>query len=99
MALAEKQGESAINFRRNVELEESLQGWQEKFQRLYESHKRVQNVNQNLEEKLLKLVDKNTRDRAKLANNCATLNIRLNKSNARIVNLQNEVVSIFKNNF
>ncbi|KAG5675640.1 hypothetical protein PVAND_005528 [Polypedilum vanderplanki] len=91
LALNEKQVENQLILNRKDELEESLIVWQEKFQRLYESHKRVQNVNQNLEEKLLRLVDENTRQRAKLNTSCASLNIRLNKSNARIIHLQNEI--------
>ena len=80
-------------FDRKIELEESLVAWQEKFQRLYESHKKVQSVNQNLEEKLLKLVDKNASDRAKSTRNSANMNIRMNQANFTILHLQREIVS------
>lgn len=92
-ALAEKDDENIVIFDRKIELEESLLAWQEKFQRLYESHKKVQSVNQNLEEKLLKLVDKNASERAKTTRNCANMNIRMNQANFSILHLQREIVS------
>lgn len=91
-ALAEKQDENIVIFDRKIELEESVLAWQEKFQRLYESHKKTQNINQNLEEKLLRLVDKNATERAKMTRNCATMNIRLNQANFSILHLQREIV-------
>lgn len=92
-ALAEKEDENLVIFDRKIELEESLIAWQEKFQRLYESHKKVQSVNQNLEEKLLKLVDKNASERAKTTRNSANMNIRMNQANFSILHLQREIVS------
>ncbi|KAL7052355.1 hypothetical protein ACKWTF_004849 [Chironomus riparius] len=90
-ALAKKEEENLMIFDRKIELEESLVAWKEKFQRLYESHKKVQSVNQNLEEKLLKLVDKNASDRAKSTRNSANTNIRMNQANFTILHLQREI--------
>lgn len=80
---------------RQVELEDSIIAWQDKYDRLYESHKRVQKVNQNLEDKLLKLVDRNAGERAQLTSDVATISVRLAQANYSINNLQREIVSIF----
>lgn len=79
---------------RHVELEDSLIAWQDKYERLHESHKRVQKVNQSLEDKLLKLVDRNTNERAQLTSDVATLSVRLAQANYNIGTLQREIVSI-----
>lgn len=78
---------------RTVELEDSLIAWQDKYDRLHESHKRVQKVNQTLEDKLLKLVDQNTGERAQLTGDVATLSVRLAQANYNIATLQREIVS------
>lgn len=78
---------------RQAELEDSIIAWQDKYDRLYESHKRVQKVNQNLEDKLLKLVDRNSGERAQLTSDVATLSVRLAQANYTIANLQREIVS------
>lgn len=78
---------------RQGELEDVVLAWQDKFERLYESHKKVQKINQGLEDKLLKLVDRNSGERAQLTSDCATLNIRLNQANYNISSLQREIVS------
>lgn len=80
---------------RQAELEDSIIAWQDKYDRLYESHKRVQKVNQNLEDKLLKLVDRNSGERAQLTSDVATLSVRLAQANYTIANLQREIVSRF----
>lgn len=80
---------------RQVELEDSIIAWQDKYDRLYESHKRVQKVNQNLEDKLLKLVDRNSGERAQLTSDVATLSVRLAQANYNIATLQREIVSGF----
>lgn len=99
-ALSDKQAE--LNAMRSVcyqeserqgELEDVVLAWQDKFERLYESHKKVQKINQTLEDKLLKLVDRNSGERAQLTSDCATLNIRLNQANYNISSLQREIVS------
>jgi chromosome segregation ATPase len=79
---------------RQVELEDSVIAWQDKYDRLYESHKRVQKVNQNLEDKLLKLVDRNSGERAQLTSDVATISVRLAQANYNIQTLQREIVSI-----
>lgn len=79
---------------RHVELEDSLIAWQDKYERLHESHKRVQKVNQSLEDKLLKLVDRNASERAQLTSDVATLSVRLAQANYNIGTLQREIVSV-----
>lgn len=76
-----------------AELEDSIIAWQDKYDRLYESHKRVQKVNQGLEDKLLKLVDRNSGERAQLTSDVATLSVRLAQANFNISKLQREIVS------
>lgn len=78
---------------RQVELEDSIIAWQDKYERLYESHKRVQKVNQSLEDKLLKLVDRHSSERAQLTSDVATLSVRLAQANYNIGKLQGEIVS------
>lgn len=78
---------------RHVELEDSLIAWQDKYERLHESHKRVQKINQSLEDKLLKLVDRNANERAQLTSDVATLSVRLAQANYNIGTLQREIVS------
>lgn len=78
---------------RQVELEDSVIAWQDKYDRLYESHKRVQKVNQSLEDKMLKLVDRNAGERAQLTSDVATLSVRLAQANFNIAKLQREIVS------
>lgn len=80
---------------RQAELEDSIIAWQDKYDRLYESHKRVQKVNQNLEDKLLKLVDRNSGERAQLTSDVATLSVRLAQANYNIAKLQREIVSTY----
>lgn len=78
---------------RHVELEDSLIAWQDKYERLHESHKRVQKINQGLEDKLLKLVDRSANERAQLTSDVATLSVRLAQANYNIGTLQREIVS------
>lgn len=61
--------------------------------RLYEAHKRVQKVNQSLEDKLLKLVDKTETEKSALTKDVATLSHRLADSNYTIQRLQEDNVS------
>lgn len=77
---------------RTVELEDSLIAWQDKYDRLHESHKRVQKINQSLEDKLLRLVDRNSSERAQLTGDVATLSVRLAQANYNIASLQREIV-------
>lgn len=79
---------------RHVELEDSLIAWQDKYERLHESHKRVQKINQSLEDKLLKLVDRNANERSQLTSDVATLSVRLAQANYNIGTLQREIVCL-----
>lgn len=81
---------------RRGEIEDVVLAWQDKFERLYDSHKKVQKINQTLEDKLLKLVDRNSFERAQLTSDCATLNIRLSQANSSISSLQREIVRKIK---
>lgn len=84
---------------RRGEIEDVVLAWQDKFERLYDSHKKVQKINQTLEDKLLKLVDRNSLERAQLTSDCATLNIRLRQANSSISSLQREIVRRTKERF
>lgn len=78
---------------RESELEDSLIAWQDKYERLHESYKRVQKVNQSLEDKLLKLADRNATERGQLTSDVATLSVRLAQANYNIGTLQRDIVS------
>ncbi|KAJ9588345.1 hypothetical protein L9F63_018271 [Diploptera punctata] len=71
-------------------LTEELLTWQEKYSRLYESHKRVQKVNQSLEDKLLKIVDKCETEKSSLTKEVANLTQKLVEANGKINRLQDE---------
>lgn len=58
--------------------------WQDKYARLYEAHKRVQKVNQNLEDKLLRIVDKCETEKGAFTKDIATLSHRLADANYTI---------------
>lgn len=63
---------------------EELLIWQEKYSRLHEAHKRVQKVNQNLEDKLLRIVDKCETEKGAFTKDIATLSHRLADANYTI---------------
>lgn len=63
------------------------------FCRLYESHKRVQKVNQTLEDRLLAMADKCSSDKSQLARDVETLSVRLAESNYNMTGLHKENVS------
>ncbi|XP_043679872.1 transcription factor stalky isoform X2 [Vespula pensylvanica] len=65
-------------------IKEEILIWQEKYQRLYEAHKRVQKVNQNLEDKLLRIVDKCESEKGTFTKDIATLSHRLADANYTI---------------
>ncbi|XP_078042318.1 uncharacterized protein LOC144472814 [Augochlora pura] len=65
-------------------MKEELLIWQEKYSRLHEAHKRVQKVNQNLEDKLLKIVDKCETEKSAFTKDIATLSHRLADANYTI---------------
>lgn len=62
--------------------------------RLYEAHRRVQRVNQGLEDKLLKLVDVCETDKSTLTKDVATLSHSLAEANYAIKKLTNDNVSL-----
>ncbi|XP_031832541.2 uncharacterized protein LOC116426946 [Nomia melanderi] len=65
-------------------MKEELLIWQEKYSRLHEAHKRVQKVNQNLEDKLLRIVDKCETEKTAFTKDIATLSHRLADANYTI---------------
>ncbi|XP_077292405.1 uncharacterized protein LOC143915580 [Arctopsyche grandis] len=75
---------------RIAELEEQIVTWREKYDRLYDSHRRVQRLNQNLEEKLLQMVDKCSEDKSQLTRDVETLSVRLAESNCAMGHLHKE---------
>lgn len=78
-----------------VALREELLTWQDKYKRLYEAHRRVQRVNQGLEDKLLKLVDVCETDKGTLTKDVATLSHKLAEANYTIKKLTDDNVSVF----
>ncbi|KAK9700648.1 hypothetical protein QE152_g31110 [Popillia japonica] len=68
-------------------LREELLTWQDKYRRLYEAHRRVQRVNQGLEDKLLKLVDTCETDKSTLTKDVAVLSHKLAEANYSIKRL------------
>ncbi|CAK1543160.1 unnamed protein product [Leptosia nina] len=75
---------------RATDLEEQVNTWREKYERLYDSHKRVQKLNQVLEDKLLQLVDKMKSEKSQLTKDIATLSVRLAESKHNYSMLQKE---------
>ena len=73
-------------------MKEELLIWQEKYSRLYEAHKRVQKVNQNLEDKLLRIVDKCETEKSAFTKDIATLSHRLADANYTIHRLTQDNV-------
>ncbi|KAB7499788.1 hypothetical protein Anas_14734 [Armadillidium nasatum] len=54
-------------------LKAACDSWQDKYDRLLESHKRLQKVNQGLEDKLLKLVDRCESEKVRLMEDIESL--------------------------
>ncbi|XP_063990591.1 uncharacterized protein LOC135169471 [Diachasmimorpha longicaudata] len=71
-------------------MREELRTWEDKYSRLYEAHKRVQKVNQNLEDKLLRIVDKCETEKGAFTKDIATLSHRLADANYRIHRLSQD---------
>lgn len=76
-----------------VAIREELLTWQDKYKRLYDAHRRVQRVNQGLEDKLLKLVDVCETDKSTLTKDVATLSHKLAEANYTIKRLTVDNVS------
>ncbi|KAG5897859.1 hypothetical protein JTB14_024893 [Gonioctena quinquepunctata] len=70
-----------------VAVREELITWQDKYKRLYEAHRRVQRVNQGLEDKLLKLVDVGETEKNTLTKDVATLSHKLAEANYAVKKL------------
>ncbi|KAK7874373.1 hypothetical protein R5R35_007835 [Gryllus longicercus] len=71
-------------------LTEELLTWQDKYSRLYESYKRVQKVNQSLEDKLLRIVDKCETEKNDLLKEVSALTQRLIDARTKVNRLQTE---------
>ncbi|CAH0390762.1 unnamed protein product [Bemisia tabaci] len=71
-------------------LTEEVLMWQEKYSRLYEAHKRVQKVNQSLEDKLLKIVDKCETEKNALSTEIANLTRKLVDEQFSVSKLQED---------
>ncbi|XP_014253354.1 uncharacterized protein LOC106668780 isoform X1 [Cimex lectularius] len=71
-------------------ISEELLTWQDKYSRLYEAHKRVQKVNQNLEDKLLRIVDKCETEKNALTSEVSNLTKRLVDEKFNVSRLQEE---------
>ncbi|XP_068203166.1 uncharacterized protein [Palaemon carinicauda] len=64
--------------------------WQDKYDRLLEAHKRLQKVNQGLEDKLLRLVDRTESEKSSLAADTASLTTALTTAAQAINRLKQE---------
>uniref|UniRef100_T1IMK8 Tight junction-associated protein 1 n=1 Tax=Strigamia maritima TaxID=126957 RepID=T1IMK8_STRMM len=71
-------------------LKEEISHWQEKYERLYDSHKKLQKVNQGLEDKLLKIVDKYETEKSSLTKDMAEVTTRLVDARVSISELEEE---------
>ncbi|XP_022250440.1 tight junction-associated protein 1-like isoform X1 [Limulus polyphemus] len=71
-------------------LRQELLLWQEKYQRLHESHKKLQKVNQGLEDKLLKIVDKYETEKAALTRDLSDMTTKLVEARFTITELEEE---------
>ncbi|KAI5736790.1 hypothetical protein M8J76_007095 [Diaphorina citri] len=71
-------------------LREELLTWQDKYSRLHEAYKRVQKVNQNLEDKLLKMVDKCETEKSVLNSEISALTRKLVDDQYNINKLNDE---------
>lgn len=65
-------------------LRDNLYHWHDKYDRLLENYRRLQKVNQSLEDKLLRVADRFETERIGLNQNVDQLNIRLDEANASL---------------
>jgi tight junction protein 4 len=65
------------------------------FNRLYEAHKKLQKVNQGLEDKLLRIVDKFETEKSVLARELSSTSRTLTEEKAKSSRLKTENVRIF----
>lgn len=71
-------------------LQETLRFWQEKYDRLSESHRKLQKVNQGLEDKLLRIVDKFESEKTTLTQDIADLTSKLVEARVTINEIEEE---------
>lgn len=71
-------------------LQEAIKLWQEKYERLAESHRRLQKVNQALEDKLLRIVDKFETEKANLTRDVSDLTNKLVEARVTIDDIEEE---------
>lgn len=79
-------------------LKEEISIYQDKYYRLEDAYKRIQKVNQNLEDKLLRIVDKCETEKSAFSKDIATLSHRLAEANYTIHRLTQDNVRIKKRN-
>ncbi|XP_076314209.1 uncharacterized protein LOC143226733 isoform X2 [Tachypleus tridentatus] len=80
----------------NAALRQELLLWEEKYQRLHDSHKKLQRVNQGLEDKLLKIVDKYETEKATLTRDLYDVTTKLVEARFSITQLEEES-SLYEN--
>jgi len=71
-------------------LNEERQLWQDRYERLFENHRKLQKVNQGLEDKLLKIVDKYETEKNALNRDIANLTTRLVEARISLAQLEEE---------
>lgn len=71
-------------------LAEEMLHWQDKYDRLFENHRKLQKVNQGLEDKLLKIVDKYETEKNALNRDIANLTARLVETRISSAQLEEE---------
>lgn len=71
-------------------LAEEMLHWQDKYERLFENHRKLQKVNQGLEDKLLKIVDKYETEKNALNRDITNLTARLVETRISLAQLEDE---------
>ncbi|XP_054154130.1 uncharacterized protein LOC128952720 [Oppia nitens] len=71
-------------------MQESLLFWQEKYERLLEGHRKLQKVNQGLEDKLLRIADKFENDKVVLTRDVTELTNRLVDARVSMAEMEEE---------
>ncbi|XP_065347718.1 brain-enriched guanylate kinase-associated protein [Cloeon dipterum] len=73
-----------------VAMMEEIAVWQDKYNRLYEAHKKLQKVNQGLEDKLLRIVDKFETEKSVLSRELGSTSRSLSEEKAKSARLKTE---------
>ncbi|CAG2103397.1 unnamed protein product [Medioppia subpectinata] len=71
-------------------MQDSLHFWQEKYERLLEGHRKLQKVNQGLEDKLLRIADKYQNEKSALTQDVSELTNRLVDARVSMAELEEE---------